>query len=361
MQNTLPYRVYLDEAVHAVERRELFARQWVQVARAEEVSERGDWRRIEMTGEALLLVRGEDDVLRGFANTCRHRGAELCPADGPESGHVGRVLRCPYHNWSYGLDGQLRAAPHLDEVPGGIELYAVGVATWAGFVFVCLRPEDVPSLEQQVGDADRRIRNYGLGDLRRGARVTYEVAANWKVIAENYNECYHCGPVHPELCDLVPAFRRGGGADLAWERGIPHREGAWTFTSTGTSRRAPLPGLDDDERVRHKGELIYPNLLLSLSADHVLAFTLYPRSAGHTTVVCDFLFAPDEVASDAFDPTDAVQLWDVVNRQDWRIGESVQRGMASFAATRGWFSPMEDESADIRRWYLALMGDAFDA
>ena len=84
---------------------------------------------------------------------------------------------------------------------------------------------------------------------------------------------------------------------------------------------------------------------------------LIPRAAGHTTVVCDFLFAPDAVADPAFDPADAVEFWDLVNRQDWRIGESVQRGMSSFAAERGWFAPMEDDSADIARWYRGLMGD----
>ena len=102
------------------------------------------------------------------------------------------------------------------------------------------------------------------------------VQANWKVMLENYNECYHCGPVHPELCRLVPAFKQRGGADLDWERGIPHRDGAWTFTDSGTTTRAPFDGLSEDERVRHKGELIYPNFLLSLSADHVAAFTSAP-------------------------------------------------------------------------------------
>ena len=110
-----------------------------------------------------------------------------------------------------------------------------------------------------------------------GLTLTYDVAANWKVIAENYNECYHCGPVHPELSRLVPSFA-GGGRGLDWDAGIPHREGAWTFTMTGTTDRAPLPGLDEDERTRHKGELVYPNLMLSCSADHVAAFAL--RTAG---------------------------------------------------------------------------------
>src|SRR4029077_10473186 len=173
--------------------------------------------------------------------------------------------------------------------------------------------------------------------LRTAARLRYDVAANWKVILENYNECYHCGPVHPELCELVPAFRRGGG-DLDWDAGIPHRAGASTFTLTGTTRRAPFPGLSDAERSRHFGELVLPNLMLSLSADHVAAFTVWPRSAGRTTVLCDFLFHPDELARDDFDGSDATGFWDLVNRQDWLICEQVQDGMRSRRFSAGYLA-----------------------
>ena len=122
-----------------------------------------------------------------------------------------------------------------------------------------------------------------MGSLVTGLRLSYDVAANWKVLAENYNECYHCGPVHPELVRLVPAFG-GGGTDLAWEDGIPHREGAWTFTMSGTTNRTPLPGLSEAEKVRHKGELVYPNLMLSCSADHVAAFVLRPVAVDRTRI-----------------------------------------------------------------------------
>ena len=157
-----------------------------------------------------------------------------------------------------------------------------------------MTPSQVEPLAAQLGPVVDRVQRYPLAELRVGASLTYEVAANWKVLAENYNECYHCGPVHPELCDLVPAFRRGGGG-LDWVDGIPHRDGAWTFTTTGTSARPPFPGLDDVERVRHKGELVYPNLLLSLAADHVAAIRLVPSGAAATTVVCDLLFHPDAI------------------------------------------------------------------
>jgi Rieske 2Fe-2S family protein len=201
-----------------------------------------------------------------------------------------------------------------------------------------------------------RIRRYPLAELKSGWRIDYRVAANWKVILENYNECYHCAGVHPELCRVVPAFRVNGGADLDWEAGIPQQEGTNTFTLSGTTTRAPFPGLDESEKVRHKGELIYPNMMLSLSMDHVAAFTLWPRAPGHTDIVCEFLFHPDEMTKDDFDAADSVAFWDLVNRQDWGICESVQRGMHSSAFTSGFYGPMEDWSLDIRNYVRERIG-----
>ena len=223
--------------------------------------------------------------------------------------------------------------------------------TWGGFVFVHLTPAHAVPLGEQVGRAATTLANYGLERLVTGRVLTYDVAANYKVLLENYNECYHCGPVHPELSRLVPAFA-GGGADLDWDDGIPHREGAWTFTTTGTSSRACLPGLDEHERTRHKGDLVYPNLMVSASADHVTALVLEPVAVDRTRVTCSLLFDREEAARPDFDPADAADLWDLVNGQDWAICESVQRGMASRSYEHGWFAPMEDESLDIRRWLL---------
>jgi Rieske 2Fe-2S family protein len=318
---------------------------------------------VDLAGESVVIARAEDGV-HAFYNVCQHRGAELIDRDVPCDA-TGPVIRCPYHGWTYALDGRLRATPFVEQPETGdgqpIRLRQLAVAEWGGFVFVHDRPgnetEPVADLQSQLGAVVTRVRRYPLAELRRGLTFRYEVAANWKVVAENYNECYHCAPVHPELCRLVPAFRRGG-AGLDWPDGIPHRAGAWTLTIDGTSRRPPFAGLDEHERTRHKGELIYPGLLLSLSAEHVAAFLLVPRGPGETTVVCDLLFDPDEVASSSFDPSDAGDLWDLVNRQDWAICERVQRGMSSRGWTGGWFAPMEDESADIARWYRRSMGDA---
>jgi len=309
----------------------------------------------------VIVARTRDGELRAFFNVCPHRGARLCGEGrellGPSGLLANGTLRCPYHAWTFGLDGRLLSAPHLAEAPAGVKLQPVGLATWGGFVFLHLTPDAKhQSLEDQLGPGCQRVCRYPLTELRSARRIVYDVAANWKVIAENYNECYHCGPVHPELCELVPAFRAKGGAGLDWERGVPHREGATTFTFSGTSARAPFPGLSEDERHRHKGELFYPNLFLSLSADHVVAFLLEPRAGDRTRILCDFLFHPAEIARAGFDSGDAVAFWDLVNRQDWLICEEVQRGMGSRAWRHGLYAPMEDPSLDVRRYVEARVG-----
>ena len=355
LRTTLPRDVYLSDDVWSAERDRIWFAQWVLVGRTDDVASWGDRLLVDVAGESVVVVRGDDGELRGFYNVCRHRGAELVAPGAPRCGSFGSAIRCPYHAWTYGLDGRLRRAPFLarEDTPD-VTLHPVSVDEWAGFVFVDLSAGDAGSLLEQLAPVPDRVRRYPLGELRRGLSFRYEVAANWKVIAENYNECYHCGPVHPTLCDLVPTFRRGGSG-LEWVDGIPHRDGAWTFTTTGTSDRASFPGLDEHERTRHKGELVYPNLMLSLAAEHVAAFRLEPHGPAATTVVCDLLFHPDAVGSPTFDPTDAGELWDPVNREDWAICESVQRGMSSRAWSGGWFAPMEDDTADISRWYAGAM------
>ena len=363
LEHSLPGPSYTSEAEFARERDRVLFPGWFCVGRADDLTGPGCYLAADVCGESIIVTRTDDGGLAGYYNLCRHRGSRLVPAAaGPTAcGQFGGSIRCPYHAWTYGLDGTLRAAPFLPalrEHRAALSLHRVEVATWGGFVFARLEPPASPDasgpLETTLGEIPARVAGYPLADLRAEARLRYDVAANWKVILENYNECYHCGPVHPELCELVPAFRRGGG-DLDWAAGIPHRPGATTFTSTGTTRRAPFPGLSETERTRHFGELVLPNLMLSLSADHVAAFTVWPRSAGQTTVLCDFLFHPAELARPGFDPSDAVGFWDLVNRQDWSICEQVQDGMGSRRFSAGYLAPMEQPSADIGRYVTARL------
>ena len=373
LEPTLPSSWYVSERVFALEKERIFCREWVCVCREEELAGPGAWRLLDVLGESLILVRNRSGQLRAFYNVCRHRGTRLCrepdaaaaPAQACLPGGIaaGRIT-CPYHQWTYDFDGRLIAAPHLSSEAGfdkaHFSLYPAAVGTWGGFVFLNLTPAAAPPLLEQLAGIPGRIERYPLDELRIGHTIRYEVAANWKVICENYNECYHCAGVHPELCEVVPAFREHGGSNLDWMRGIPHRAGAYTFTTSGTTRRRAFPGLSEDERVRHKGELAYPNLFLSLACDHAAVFLLQPRSPAHTSIVCHFLFEPLEIAKPDFDPRDATEFWDVVNRQDWAICEAVQQGISSRVHERGYYAPMEDFSLDIRRYVLDRIGDAVE-
>ena len=206
MMQTLPRDAYLSADHFAREAERIFHREWFFVGRQESIPSAGDYLHVEVAGESVLIVRSRSGGLSAFYNVCRHRGSRLVMEDPGASGHFKGSIRCPYHAWTYGLEGQLRNAPFLTESDGlrreQLSLYPVAVDTWAGFVFVNLTPSELTperSLAAQLGGTIERTRNYPLAELRVGRRITYDVNANWKTIVENYNECYHCGSVHPEL------------------------------------------------------------------------------------------------------------------------------------------------------------------
>ncbi|MGA8473779.1 MAG: aromatic ring-hydroxylating dioxygenase subunit alpha [Candidatus Cybelea sp.] len=357
LEPSLPRAAYWDATFYAREQRDIFWDQWFYVGRREQLAASGAYRVLDVGGESVILIR-DGGAIKAHLNLCRHRGSRLLCGGGTVRG----AIRCPYHSWAYALDGRLVATPFIPEEavpPEARRLHRVGVEEWGGFVFVHLSPENAErtgaGLAAQLGAIPERLARYPLAELRVGRSMRYEVAANWKVMLENYNECYHCAGVHPELCRIVPAFKQRGGAGLDWEGGIPHRDGAWTLTADGTSDRAPFPALSANERVRHKGELIYPNFMLSLAAEHVAAFSLWPCGPAATTIVCDLLFHPDEMAKASFDPSDVEQFWDIVNRQDWNVCENVQAGMQSKAFEFGYYAPMEDASLDIRRYITSRL------
>ncbi|MDQ6767572.1 MAG: aromatic ring-hydroxylating dioxygenase subunit alpha [Candidatus Eremiobacteraeota bacterium] len=373
LETTLPRAFYFSDDIYAREKEHIFHSEWFCAGREEQLRNPGDYLLLDIAGEHVLVVRTASGGLSAHFNVCRHRGCQLVLHDRPEpssdspagaQGTFAGAIRCPYHAWTYTLEGHLRTAPYLNRenhfYKDEFSLYPVAIQTWGGFFFLKLLVDKAAGsghdLVTQLGPIPERVKRYPLADLRTARRIVYEVDANWKVILENYNECYHCAGVHPELCEIVPSFKKQGGGDLDWDRGIPHKDGAFTFSFSGTTNRKPFPDLDEDEKLRHKGELIYPNFMLSLAADHAAAFTLWPRGPRHTTIACDFLFHPQEMDKDDFDPSDAVDFWDLVNRQDWRICEGVQRGMQSMVFKSGYYAPMESMSLDIRNYIRDRLG-----
>jgi Rieske 2Fe-2S family protein len=372
MEKSLPSSCYTTLDFFGREQTELFSHEWFCAGREEDLPSSGSHLVVDMAGESILVVRTTNGELKAHYNVCRHRGARLCSNSNDSHWNVnlpGAVnstsIRCSYHQWTYNLDGELIGAPFLKETADfckkDFSLYPVELASWGGFFFLRLERRTVAGpvnhdLWSQLGPAVQRTQRYPLADLRTGHSITYDVGANWKLILENYNECYHCGGVHPELCEVVPDFKEAGGSNLNWNEGIPHRQSAYTFTKSGTTSRAPFPGLNEYEKVRHKGELCFPNLMLSLACDHAAAFLLWPLAPDRTQIECRFLFHSQEIAKAAFNPMDAVEFWDLVNRQDWAICESVQQGVSSRVHRFGYYAPMEDPSLDIRNYIATHLG-----
>ncbi|WP_148575135.1 aromatic ring-hydroxylating oxygenase subunit alpha [Nocardioides caldifontis] len=358
-QQMLPAEAYTSPEVLAWERRHLYAGSWTCLGRVDELlptEGKPTTQRAVMVGDvAGLLVRdgaAEQGTVRLFANTCRHRGHELF---GGEESSQRRSITCPYHAWSYALDGSLIAAPGFRAVDGFVAedhgLVELPVHLWGGWVFGhALHPlgsPEVPSFTEHLGELDRLLSPYGLGSLVVAERHTYEIAANWKVVAENYHECYHCPLIHPELCQVSPPDS-GDNYDLpgAWVGGsMVLRDGMATMSLTGELVATPLPGVDP-----RKVEYLHllPNLLVSAHPDYVMAHRLVPLAPGRTWIECSWMVLPGpdgEVPSAA----GAAEFWDITNRQDWGACESVQRGLASPHFHPGPFAPNEDAVAHLVR------------
>lgn len=339
----LPRAAYVDPAVFAWEQRHIFS-SWMCVGHSGDLPEIGAQRAVDVGSGGILLTRDEDGAVHAFANACRHRGHELL---GCGETAKRRSIVCPYHSWSYRLDGGLRNAPSLRNDPGfdgsSFGLVPLEVVDWHGWIFVNSAGTGA-SFAEHVAGAEQIIDAYHPEGLRIVARHSYELACNWKVIAENYQECYHCSTIHPELSRISPPTSGdnrefagmwiGGSMDL-----IPDAE---TMSLDGRSRGVAIAGLSETERRTVMYLVGYPNLLISLHPDYVMTHLMTPLSVDRTHVECVWAF-PREVADDpGFDPSYAVDFWDITNRQDWAACESVQRGLASPHAVPGPLASAED-------------------
>lgn len=352
---------YVDPQVFDRERAHILFEEWMCVARDKQIPEPGDYLLEEVAGEPLLISRDRAGQVRAFHNVCRHRGALLCD---DESGRAASgVFKCPYHAWTYDLEGRLVATPNVSRDEGfdrdSYGLWACPVDTWGGFIFVNVSGQ-APPLRQALADDPEepmQFERFSLDRLRLGKNTTFEVRANWKIIVDNYNECLHCPSVHKELSALVPVFRRGEVAEDPDSWTVSLREGATSFTMSGTSSLPPLPGIKQEDLHVFRGCYLFPNLMLNLTSDSLRYFILLPRNAGHTTIRNGYLFAPSTIEAD-MDLSDVIGFGEMVARQDWSICERAQRGCATMRFREfGGVYPYQDRLlADFKHRYHRSLG-----
>jgi Rieske 2Fe-2S family protein len=357
----MPAEAYMSPEVLAWERRHLYAGSWTCLGRVDDLfpaAEHPVRQRAVTVGDVPCLLMRDGDDVRMFANTCRHRGHELLPEGGTSDR---RKVVCPYHAWAYDLGGRLVSArdfrddPSFDPDEHG--LVELPVRVWQGWVFGHalhrMGSPEVPSFEEHLGVFGDVLAPYAVGTLVVGDRHTYEVAANWKVIAENYHECYHCPLIHPELCQVTPPTS-GVNYDLpgSWVGGsMVLRDGMRSMSLTGELAATPLP---DAPPTAVEYVHLLPNLLVSAHPDYVMTHRMVPLAPGRTWVECSWLVLPGADGS-VPDAAGAVEFWDLTNKQDWAACESVQRGLASPHFVPGPFAPGEDAVAQL----VSMIGEAY--
>ena len=284
-----------------------------------------------------------------------------------------RNLRCPYHAWTYALDGKLVAAPNIASLTNsageGIDRYRYGLipvalTEWLGYAWVCLADEPPSFTDIVIAEATRRlgdaaaIDRYGVDELQVGHRVVYDVAANWKLIVENFMECYHCATIHPELTGVLPEFGRGYAAQYFVGHGAEFGSEIAGFTIDGTAGFDTLPGVTPAQDRRYFAITVRPTVFINLVPDHIIFHRMYPMAPDRTVVECDWLYTPD-VVSEGRDVSRSVELFDRVNQQDFDACERTQPAMSSRAYRNGGvLVPAEHHIAEFHQWVVSRVGDA---
>lgn len=362
---SLERRFYVDEQLFAREQSAIFSQSWFMLGRDSEWGQvaaptSACYKTFDMAGLPIVLTRTTDGSLRGFHNVCRHRGAAI--VDQPFGCLEKGVLTCPYHGWSYDSAGYLVGAPNMFEVSGfrreEFGLRPVKIATAHGFIFASVLPGP-PTIESVLSSIHSRLDQWSVGKLDIAATIEYDVHANWKLLFENYSECYHCPKVHPALNRLTP-YR---GSSNEWTCGailggpMSLADGIETMSLNGRFIGPPLPNLDADAMRSVYYFTVFPNFFLSLHPDYVLVHRLEPRSVNMTRVVCQFLLPADSIRAAGFNLQPALEFWDMTNRQDWSVCERVQRGARSPAFSPGPLSNLESIVAAFDRHYRESLGE----
>jgi Rieske 2Fe-2S family protein len=350
---SMPQKYFVSPEVFATEQENIFSKNWLLVGHQRQIANAGDFFVAIVAGESIIVTRDQGSVTRAFFNVCRHRGSRLKEE---ACGHSS-AIQCPYHAWTYGLDGRLIGAPHMDEVPGfekaDYPLHSVNLGVWEGFVFANLKERPTP-LKEWFAPLDRKFSHWNMSILRPAKRIEYDVRANWKLMFENYSECYHCPGVHPQLQKVTPYdsaendLREG-----PFLGGFMKINPGKSLTMSGKACAAFVGKIENLQHVFYYS--IFPNMLLSLHPEYVMVHQLWPQSPDRTLIICDWLFHPNAFDRKDFNPEDAIEFWDMTNKQDWHVCELSQQGISSRAYVPGPFSSRESIPAAWDEYYLRQM------
>jgi phenylpropionate dioxygenase-like ring-hydroxylating dioxygenase large terminal subunit len=361
----LPRDYYFDPAIFAKEMDRVISRQWAFVGHVSQIPKVGDYFVHKLLNESVVIVRESADKISGYLNVCRHRGHELCKKS---SGNAKR-FSCPYHYWSYGLDGSLANVPG---VPDGTRfdykefpLWDVHVENYQGFIFACSSNEKPPALSEKFSQLTADLAMLETEKLKEAHREVYEINANWKTLLENYLECDHCQAGHVTLCHTIDVNAMFDGS--TWEAPFftgktPLKEGIKTSSMNGELVSIPLGKLKDRSEVETGFGLgfgILPGLIrVIIHVDHVVIHALRPISVDRVEWVTRWYVREDAVEGQDYDIAKLTEVWLVTNSEDKAFCESAYRGLQSKRFTPGPLNNTREASVPVAlRAYLDLMKD----
>lgn len=356
----LPRAAYLSPDWFAREMATVFRNQWICTGRLHAVTP-GTIRRVQLGDAPVILCRDADGAVAAYHNTCRHRGAELC-REVVEP--LGRLIRCPYHQWAYAAADGRRASTALAHPTDDFRasdhgLLPVAHRVWNGFLFL-----NAGAVGEIMADVPlTTLDNWPMGDLVTGHRWEAELACNWKSFWENYSECLHCPGIHPELCDMVPVYRLGvmGASEaLSWTPDLPKAPGlkpvAETWTMDGQRCGPAFAGLTDRESAAgYAFVTLWPSAYVVAHVDYVRSVRVEPLGPERTRLVAEWHFTSQTLAQPGFDAARIAEFAKIVMRQDGAAAEMNQRGMHSPAFTAARLMPEEYEIHRFHQWRTAQM------
>lgn len=365
----LPRDYYLSDAIFEQEIERVFNRQWHYVGHLSEIPHAGDFLVIDLLDESIIVARDKEGGVNALLNVCRHRGHPLCRTS---QGNT-RMFVCPYHNWAYGLDGQLRKAPSIDDGDyidyKDWGLHTVHVEVWRGLIFICLGQPRVPSVTAELDTVAADVARLEPENMRKVEEISYEINANWKVLLENFQECYHCQGSHPELCvamdldeDYAITMNERPVVEI-YGGGIPPKSGMASISPDGRplsrkylgefGRGAPIPD------AFHAGFAIQPMLTRGyFHVDHATIHTLRPLGVNRVQWITRWFVHEDAVEGDDFELHKLTEVWRVTNEQDLGLVQRSYKGVKSRRFVPGPLSAAREPALkSTTAMYLQLMNN----
>jgi phenylpropionate dioxygenase-like ring-hydroxylating dioxygenase large terminal subunit len=346
-KRTLPGIYYHNDEIYKEEIEKIYYKFWIYALRVEEIPSTGDYKLLQTGDESIIVVRDKSGGINALFNVCRHRGTQLCTHS--KGNFKTKSIQCPYHAWTYALDGKLLSAPLMKEGSGFTKdecaLHQAHVHIWEGFIFISLAENPEP-FEVQMEALIGKFSDWKMGELRIARHIKYELNCNWKLILQNYQECYHCPLVHPLLSKLTPVRSAqhdyskgaviGGYMDLSKVRG--------SMTMDGEAAGPPLGDVSGVDLQRIYYYSVFPNMLLTPHPDFVMFHHITPLGPEKIINDCYWLFHPDVINDERAQEgiNSAMEFWDLTNKEDWKVCEQMQTGTKSNRFTRGYYSGHED-------------------